>query len=235
MLFHDVVNLPDSYYHKYEHPPKCPLASWKYSWANKDYPRVWCVLDFREWIQHYGISHPKHLGLTCNSDPELEFLFPQTSSLLSYPKYDLHTVDHFFRSRFDFFLFNQTIEHLHNPFKALRSIYNIVTPGGYVFTSVPTLNIPHMTPVHFNGYTPMGLAALFKSTGFDVMQIGQWGCLKYIQLLWSTHKWPDYTALAINNFIPNERQNVCQCWILAKKPRSMLKHSKVVLSRLFRG
>ena len=76
---------------------------------------------------------------------------------------------HVFYNSFDFFLFNQTLEHLYNPFHAVENIYKIVKPGGYVFTSVPTLNIPHMTPVHFNGFTPMGLAMLFLSAGFEIV------------------------------------------------------------------
>ena len=62
---------------------------------------------------------------------------------------------------FDFFLFSQTIEHLYNPHLAIRNIRNAMKPSGLVFTSVPTINIPHMTPVHFGGYTPMGLASMF--------------------------------------------------------------------------
>jgi 2-polyprenyl-3-methyl-5-hydroxy-6-metoxy-1,4-benzoquinol methylase len=53
------------------------------------------------------------------------------------------------KNEFDFFIFSQTLEHLYNPFEAVKQIYEIVKPGGYVFTSVPTLNIPHM--IHING------------------------------------------------------------------------------------
>ena len=138
-------------------------------------------------------------------------------TLLPYPGYDLHTISKHFKNEFDFFLFNQTIEHLYNPFEAIKQIYEIVKPGGYVFTSVPTINIPHMTPVHFNGFTPMGLAMLFKSANFEVIEIGQWGNFEYIQKLWNTHNWPGYDQLHHNNIITNEEKNVCQCWILAKK------------------
>jgi len=46
------------------------------------------------------------------------------------------------------------IEHLYNPFMAMENIYKYIKPGGYVYTSVPTINIPHMTPIHYNGYNP---------------------------------------------------------------------------------
>ena len=74
-----------------------------------------------------------------------------------------------------------------------------------------------MTPVHFNGMTPMGLAMLFKTSNFEIIEIGQWGNFEYIQKLWSTHSWPGYNTLNHNNRITNEERNVCQCWILARK------------------
>jgi len=217
-IYNEKVKLPDSYFKKYENLPKCPVRMWDYNWGNHDFPRVWCVLDFIEWIKKYNITI-QHLGYTCNIDPELEFLIPLRYTLVSYPPYDLHTISNYInKNEFDFFLFNQTIEHLHNPFEAIKQIYNIVKPGGYVFTSVPTLNIPHITPIHFNGYTPMGLAMLFKSANFEILEIGQWGNFNYISKLWSTHKWPGYDELNNNNIVENDERNVCQCWILARKP-----------------
>ena len=75
-----------------------------------------------------------------------------------------------------------------------------------------------MMPFHFNGYSPLGLAMLFKSAGFEVVEIGQWGNYEYITQLWKTHNWPSYKNLQHDNKITNEKQNVCQCWILARKP-----------------
>ena len=106
----------------------------------------------------------------------MEFIFPSKKTLVSYPEYDLHTIASTteFENEFDFFLFNQTIEHLYNPFEAMKQVYEIVKPGGYVFTSVPTINIPHMTPIHFNGYTPMGLAMLFTPMNIlELVKMGQ--------------------------------------------------------------
>ena len=137
--------------------------------------------------------------------------------MIEYPHYDLHNLPDNLKNIFDFFIFNQTLEHLYDPFESVKQIYNIIKVGGYVFTSVPTLNIPHMTPIHFNGFTPMGLAMLFKKSGFEIIEIGQWGNFEYIARLWNTHSWPGYIDLNKNNIISNEERNVCQCWILAKK------------------
>jgi SAM-dependent methyltransferase len=215
-LYNDKVKLPTSYFIKYETLPECPVKMYNFNWGDCDFPRNWCILDFIEWTKKYNINI-EHLGYTSDYDPELEFITPLKKTLVSYPEYDLHTISNIFNNEFDFFLFNQTIEHLYNPFEAMKQIYNIVKPGGYVFTSVPTLNIPHITPFHFNGFTPMGLAILFKTANFEVIEIGQWGNFNYIEKLWKTHSWPGYNELNNNNSVTNEERNVCQCWILARK------------------
>ena len=215
-IYNDKVKLPESYFKKYETLPPCPVKKYGHEWGRRrDFPRTWCILDFIEWIKKYDIDI-EHLGYTYN-DPELEFVNPLKKTQVSYPEYDLHTISNHFKNEFDFFLFSQTIEHLYNPIEAVKQIYEIVKPGGYVFTSVPTLNIPHMTPIHFNGFTPMGLAMLFKTAKFEIVEIGQWGNYDYIQKLWKTHTWPSYADLQTDNVITNEERNVCQCWILAKK------------------
>jgi len=214
-LYIEKVKLPESYFKKYEILPKCPVYKYNYNWKNHDFPRVWCILDFIEWNKKHNIKI-NHLGYTYN-DSELEFINPARATFIPYPKYDLHTVGNYFKNEFDFFIFSQTLEHLYNPFEAVKQIYEIIKPGGYVFTSVPTLNIPHCTPIHFNGFTPMGLAMLFKTANFEIIEIGQWGNYDYIQKLWKTHSWPGYDELNISNVVSNEECNVCQCWILEKK------------------
>ena len=216
-LYDDKVKLPESYFYKYQNMPSCPVKSYNYNWSNNDFPRNCCILDFIEWIKKHNICEVLHLGYTCESDPELEFIKSDKKTLVQYPEHDLHIVSNYFDNEFDFFLFNQTIEHLYNPFEAIKQIYKIVKKGGYVFTSVPTVNIPHSTPIHFNGFTPMGLAALFKTADFEIIEIGQWGNYEYISQLWKTHSWPDYDMLHRNNIVTNSERDVCQCWILAKK------------------
>lgn len=219
-LYNTKVKLPREYFRKYEILPPCPAKVYDFNWSDRDFPRNWALLDFIEWTKKHNIR-VDHLGYTCDSDPELEFITPQKKTIISYPEYDLHTISNSFKNEFDFFLFNQTIEHLYNPFEAIKQIYEVVKPGGYVFTSVPTINIPHMTPIHFNGFNPMGLAMLFKTANFDVVEIGQWGNYEYLTKLFKSHYWPSYYHLNDNNennIIVNEERNVCQCWILAKKP-----------------
>lgn len=211
------VKKPPSYFKKWELLPPCTIQAWNNSYKNHDFPRVWAYYDFQEWIRRYNLESCGVLGSTCAGDPELHLLKPSETITIEYPPYDLHQIGAQFQNKFDFFLFNQTLEHLHNPYEAVRQIYQTMKPGGYIFTSVPTLNIPHSTPIHFGGFNPMGLAMLFVSNGFRIVEIGQWGNYDYIRKLWATHKWPDAEDLLKNGRISNEEENVCQCWILAQK------------------
>ena len=53
--------------------PPCPVKQWNYNWATHDMPRNFAILDFIDWTKKHGINIGDELGITCNSDPELEF------------------------------------------------------------------------------------------------------------------------------------------------------------------
>jgi|TARA_R110000824_G_scaffold155445_3_gene328174 SAM-dependent methyltransferase len=225
-LYNHRVRLPQSYFKKYEKVPEFPgkkdSGGWnrRDGWKGHDFPRVWCILDFIEWIEEYNAhtSLGGHIGFTCPDDPELEFVegYFEKKSLIQYPKFNLHNEIEV-PEKFDFFLFSQTLEHLYNTQLAIKNIKNAMNQNGLVFTSVPTINIPHMTPVHFGGLTPMGLAALFAINGFEVLKIGQWGNHDYICKMFGNHRWPDFYELSNENGeVSNEERNCCQCWILAR-------------------
>jgi SAM-dependent methyltransferase len=215
-LYETKIKLPESYFKKYEQFPKCPVKSYNYNWQNFDFPRNPCILDFIEWTQKYNLKNIDHLGCTYITDPELEFISYNKATILPYPGFDLHTLEGF-DEQFDFFVFNQTIEHLYNPFQAISQIYKTIKKGGYVFTSAPTLNIPHCTPIHYNGFNPMGLAMLFKTAGFEIIEIGQWGNYDYIEKQWKDNCWPGYNDINKNGIITNAEYCACQCWILVQK------------------
>lgn len=207
---------PPEYLQKYERTPlELNTKNWK--WEGCDYPRVCCVLDFSEWIAKHSISHFDSV-LATSKDPELEYITYNDIVFAEYKngQNDLHTLD-LDRKSFDFILFSQTLEHLYNPFLAMQRLYAHLKPGGYLFTSVPTLSIPHMTPSHFYGFTPMGLCMLMKSIDFEIVELGYWGNLDYINTMFTHHAWPDYRYLSRNGLISNEVKNAAQAWVLVKK------------------
>lgn len=203
------VKLPISYFESYN-----SINNIKDEYKNYDFPRADSLIDFQNWVNKYKLDNLNIIGTTCITDPELKYLNRDSIIDLSYPNYDLHKYYEEFENMFDIFVFCQTLEHLYNPLLGLQNIYKYVKKGGYVFTSVPTLNIPHLTPFHYGGFTPMGLGVLFVQAGFEIVEMGQWGNLEYITKLFTTFSWPSYQTLTT---IENKEDYVCQCWILARK------------------
>lgn len=211
------VNKPIEYYKKYETLP-FGLNDKNWKWEGKDFPRIRCILDFQDWLKKNNLRHFGKVLSTFSTDPELEYI--TFDSLYHAPYHagsnDLHTLD-LDEKEFDLVIFNQTLEHLYNPFISVSNLYNHTKDGGYLFTSVPTINIPHMTPFHFNGLTPMGLCMLMKSVGFKIIELGFWGNVDYIRFIFETGSWPDYRQLMRNGIITNQRDKNAQCWILVQK------------------
>jgi SAM-dependent methyltransferase len=214
-IYNSKVKKPSDYFSR--QLPKCPVKMWNYNWQNRDAPRCFCLLDFIIWINKYNLNTIKTLNITCTGDPELEFINAEKINVYSYlyetnTENDLHKLAN--KEKCDFFLFNQTIEHLYNPLLAVKNIYNNLNDNGYVFTSVPTVVIPHDTPFHFANWTPMGLAMLFSSAGFEIKEIGYWGNINYIHNAYGkVHDFPDVFKCGSHN----EETNPCGCWILAQK------------------
>jgi len=215
--YNKYVLKPESYFNRLA-PIPLHLNDKNWKWEGKDFPRIPCLLDFQTWVKKYQIDNIDQLLITGKDDPELEFLNYNNADYVPYDGYsgDFHTLS--LNKEYDFVLFSQTIEHLYNPFISMGNLYNHVKKGGYMFTSVPVFNIPHMVPVHFNGYTPIGLCMLMKSVGFNVLEVGYWGNRNYIDYMFKHHDWPDYRALMDSNGnITHEKSNEAQTWILVQK------------------
>ncbi|KAI8816558.1 S-adenosyl-L-methionine-dependent methyltransferase [Fimicolochytrium jonesii] len=187
-----------------------------YDPKGRDAPRVYILIDFIDWIQKHNISSKNALFTDIN-DPEINFLPHIRTTAIPYQfssgQNDLHQLALIDRT-YDFVLFSQTLEHLYNPLLSLRNLYDHMDIGGYMFTSVPTLNVLHMYPHHFQHFTPSGLAMLCRSAGFEIVELGYWGNLEYAQKLLSTYSWPDMYE------VPRDSDGLhpAQTWILARKP-----------------
>ena len=196
-----------------DHLSEAELADYK----GFDVPRVMSVIDYKEWIKKHNIETGDNLLSTCSTDLELRYIQYNNTTTASYPPHDLHTLD-LDNKQFDFIIFNQTLEHLYNPFVAIYKLYEHLKDGGYIYTTVPTINIPHMTPIHFWGITPIGLCMLFKTFNLNIIECGYWGNCEYINYIFENNDWPGYQEL-LNRSNTLEHNNVCQAqtWILAKK------------------
>lgn len=215
-LYRSHVVKDSSYFKRFEYPSKSMTTEEHDSIKWMDPPRVTSIIDFKEWIVKHKLIEIDNLLATCSTDPELKYLKFKNVTWVQYPPHDLHTLD-VAKKDHDFAIFNQTIEHLHTPFLALNRIREHLKDGGYVYTTVPTINIPHLTPIHFNGYTPTGLCALMESCGFDVVECGYWGNRKYIEYIFSHGDWCNYSQILDNGKLTYDPVCQAQTWVLARK------------------
>ena len=215
-LYNKHIVKSKKYFDKFRHIDKYLSKDELEIFKNTDPPRVVSIIDFKEWIEKYSLKNGNNLLSTCNSDPELSYLSYKNKTDIPYPPYDLHTLD-LETKNYDFIIFNQTIEHLYNPFLCLKNLYDHLNNGGFLYTSVPTINIPHMTPIHFWGVTPIGLCLLMKSVGFQILECGYWGSQKYIEYIFKKNKWPGYNDISNNYDLEYDAVCQAQTWILVRK------------------
>lgn len=191
-----------------------------------DFPRVAALFDFEDWIEKYNLKEVDSLLATSKDDIELTYIKSNHIEVCEYEywsdnKYgtnDLHMLN-LNKKDFDFVIFNQTLEHLYNPFIAMKNLYDHLKPGGYLYTTVPTVNMPHMLPFHFWGITPLGLCMMSKSVGFNVCECGQWGGYSYLGYIFTYGEWPSHDVVFNpNGIIENSELCQAQTWILVQKP-----------------
>jgi len=210
------INHTAEYVNKYV-PLPFEFNNKKWKWEGKDFPRVIALLEFREYMLEYNRTFNTVLSFNGNNDPEYEYLSYKNYYNYNYEeniKYDLHNLE-LDRNDFDFIMINQTIEHLYNPILAINNIFKHMEIGGIFYANVPSNNIPHSTPFHYyTGITPVGLGAIVKSGGFDILKIGQWGNKTYFKQMFD-NRWSDY------KYSDNPGYNDMNCpiitWCLAIK------------------
>ena len=202
-LYKKHVDKPDEYFRKANDEYHKLSDAEKARWFPCDFPRLASLFDYKDWVQKHNLIHIDKLLATCASDPELEYITYDQITVCDYlvdQKYDLHTMD-LNDKDYDMIIFNQTLEHLYNPFISMKNLYNHLKPGGYLYTTVPTINIPHQVPFHFWGITPSGLCALSASVGFNILECGYWGNLSYINHIFTHFGWPNTRDVMTNDII----------------------------------
>ena len=86
------VRKSDAYFRKYETLDRHLDGKIESLFVDRDYPRIPCILDFKEWIKKHNIK-PKRLLVTCTNDFELNYVTYEDLTYIPYDgdSYDLHT------------------------------------------------------------------------------------------------------------------------------------------------
>ncbi len=72
----------------------------------------------------------------------------------------------------DLILSSSVLEHVNNPEQAVKEMFRVVKPGGYVYAEIPFMRAYHMIPVDYQRYTISGIEELFKRRGFTLISKG---------------------------------------------------------------
>ena len=150
--------------------------------------RFFIMKDFQLWIQKYNIACKRFASIN-GPDPEDRYI--QCSESKIYYNYregadgrdnksaDLYVMNLEDKKKIDFWNVQQTLEHIYNAHLVLRRLYDNTECGGHLFVSVPIYNSPHMLPLHFYSYTPMGIVTMFYETGWEVIDLGKLQTFKF--------------------------------------------------------
>ncbi len=136
---------------------------------------------------------------------------------LDYPAFDVcaPTGD---EGTFDVVICEQVIEHVIDPFAAVRTLRGLTRPGGYLVVSTPFLVRIHELPQYgmrdYWRFTPNGMRLLLAGAGLDVQEIGSWGNRRVVA--GNFDRWP---ALRRWHALGNEPELPVQVWGFATNPR----------------
>lgn len=76
------------------------------------------------------------------------------------------------KDRIDLILSSSVLEHVYNPEQAVKEMFRVLKPGGYVYAEIPFMRAYHMIPVDYQRYTISGIEELFKRHGFTLISKG---------------------------------------------------------------
>lgn len=133
---------------------------------------------------------------------------------LNYPDFDVCAPlgDH---ERFDVVICEQVIEHVVDPFAAVRTLRDLSNPGGHVIVSTPFLIRVHDLPLYgmkdYWRFTPRGLQTLLESAGLIVDTVGAWGNRSCV--IGNFDRWPAFRRWMS---LRNEPNLPVQVWAFAR-------------------
>lgn len=190
----------------------------KKMWIGRDVARLPAVYFFNKYIKEINLYSNKLLTFGGINDIEVNLL-PHKEWVDSdfwvdkrndVEDLSLSPLD----KNFDFIIINQTFEHLTSIESAISNIRDRLVSGGYVYANFPVLNIPHGHPFcFFTGIAVQYIIYLCLKYKFEIIRSGEWGNLSYIEHVYQTLTWPDYTQIGLDN----DPARPCIGWVLAKK------------------
>lgn len=129
-----------------------------------------------------------------------------------YPEFDLCEPSPIDRT-YDVVICEQVLEHVIDPWRAVRTLYDLCRPGGHVVVDTPFLIRIHEYPADYWRFSPDGLRILLESAGLEVIDVRSWGNRKCVNA--NFFQWAAYRPWSSLRDEPNFPLVV---WAFARKP-----------------
>ncbi len=97
--------------------------------------------------------------------------------------------------KFDLVLCSQVLEHLYNIPKSLKTITDLVKPGGHVWFGFPSSNFPHGSPEYYSAGYPFQTVAKLLPLEFELVISGQLGSKRNYIWTHALREWPSLDEL----------------------------------------
>lgn len=127
------------------------------------------------------------IDIGCGDVPFKEYILPKVEQYDTFDiekrtnevKYigDIHDMHMLKNSSYDTALCLEVLEHVSNPFQALKEIHRILKKNGILILSVPHLSRLHEEPHDYFRFTKYGLKTSLENTGFEIQNIKEKGGL----------------------------------------------------------
>jgi SAM-dependent methyltransferase len=117
--------------------------------------------------------------------------------------------------QFDIIIAEQVFEHLLWPYRAVRNVFQVLSPNGAFLITTPFLIKIHNHPQDCSRWTELGIRHLLAEGGFDINRIttGSWGNRACIRSNW--RQWTVYNPWL--DSLKNEPNYPVVVWALARK------------------
>ena len=184
---------------------------WREEHPKHHWSRIVADRELDSFIEQIG---PEHLSVAEISGSYVSARHTWKSrTLLDYPAFDLCAPTPHPMPEFDVVICAEVLEHVPDPWLAVRTLHSLSKPGGYVLITTPFLLRYHPAPEDYWRFTPAGLAVLIERAGLELIHVAGWGNAACVRA--NFYRWANFLPW---NSLRDEPTLMVSVWAIARRP-----------------